>query len=469
VLALVDALEAAGHDPHSLVLARHGHVVARGWWAPYAPERVQLVYSLSKSFTASAVGLLVDDGRLSLDDRVFDLLPAAELPGGASVSDRYARLTVGHCLTMATGHDVDAWTDSVGGSAFVASEDGSDPVLGAILAAEPEHEPGSAWAYNQVATYLVAQVVRAVTGGGLLDLLRPRLLAALDPDSPDRVRWLATAAGRELGFSGLHVGTDAILALAQTYLDRGRWQGAQLLSEQWVGTATAPTGLPNREPDPNPDWRHGYGCSFWGATHGYRGDGAYGQYAIVLPEQDVALAITEETTDMQAVLDLVWEHLLPAVDRPGDPDADHELATRMSTLQVPTPGSTGPGPGRARWLRAPESELPESYAAVRLARAASPAGHAAYDLVLEAHGHDALVRVGDGRWEESSLAVDGVTLPVAAAGGWDERGEFRAELRLVETPHRVLVHGRHDGSAHLGWHEVPLHGPDPLTLAVRAS
>ncbi|MGL5929101.1 MAG: serine hydrolase, partial [Dermatophilaceae bacterium] len=79
ILALVDALEEGGHDPHSLLLARHGRVLARGWWTPYAAERIQLVYSLSKSFTATAVGLLVDEGRLSLEDRVFELL-AGDLP-----------------------------------------------------------------------------------------------------------------------------------------------------------------------------------------------------------------------------------------------------------------------------------------------------------------------------------------------------------------------------------------------------
>ena len=86
LLALVDGLESGGHDPHSLVVARHGHVIARGWWAPYAPERVQLVYSLSKSFTATAVGLLVDEGRLSLDQPVLDLLPPGDLPAGIEVS-----------------------------------------------------------------------------------------------------------------------------------------------------------------------------------------------------------------------------------------------------------------------------------------------------------------------------------------------------------------------------------------------
>jgi CubicO group peptidase (beta-lactamase class C family) len=464
LIALVDALEADDHDPHSLVLARHGHVAARGWWAPYAQDRVQLVYSLSKSFAATAVGLLVDDGRLSLDDLVFDVIPASEVPAGATVSDRYRRLTLGHCLTMATGHDTDAWTGRADAAALLAAAGTEDPVLAAVLAAQPEHEAGTAWAYNQVATYLVGAVVRATTGGSLLDLLGPRLFAALDPDAPGLARWHLTATGRELGFSGIHVGTDAILALAQTYLDRGLWQGSQLLSEQWVATATRPTGLPNREPDANPDWRHGYGCSFWGASHGYRGDGAFGQFAIVLPEQDVALAITGETTDMQAVLDLVWEHLLPALDRPGDPRADAELAGRMAGLRVPTPASPAPGPRAATWARSADSELPQRYAAGRL----SDATGGGWVLDLEVDGTSVPLSVGDGQWHESLLFVDEVVLPVAAAGGWDAAGDFRAELRLIETPHRVLVQGRTDGSMRLTWREIPLHGADPAMLAVRA-
>ena len=157
LLALVDGLEAGGHDPHSLVVARHGHVIARGWWAPYAPERVQLVYSLSKSFTATAVGLLVDEGRLSLDQPVLDLLPAGRPAAGVEVSDRYRRLTLGHCLTMATGHDGEGWVSSVTEAAHEAAADGdADPVLAAILATPQEHEPGTAWAYNQIATYLAA-------------------------------------------------------------------------------------------------------------------------------------------------------------------------------------------------------------------------------------------------------------------------------------------------------------------------
>jgi CubicO group peptidase (beta-lactamase class C family) len=470
VLALVDALEAGDHDPHSLVIARHGHVIARGWWAPYAPDHVQLVYSLSKSFTATAVGLLVDDGRLSLDQPVLDLLPPGDLPPDVEVPDRYRRLTLGHCLTMATGHDAEGWGPGVMRAAQESgtSGDGSDPVLAAVLATPPEHEPGTAWAYNQIATYLAAGAVRGVTGSSVLSLLRERVLPLLDPSGGTDVVWHRTATGRELGFSGIHVGTDAILGLAQLYLDQGQWAGSPVLSPEWVSTAITSTGLPNREPDPNPDWRQGYGCSFWIARHGYRGDGAYGQYAIVLPEQDLAVAITSETLDMQAVLDLVWDHLLPAVGTEGevgDELADAALEERLDLLTVPTPSSTAQGPPTGSWVRADDSSLPPTYAAMSLA----PGDAAAYQVVLDCHGTQVRLDVGDGAWATSTLAVAGVELPVAASGGWDAEGCFSADVRVIETPHTVRLRTRPDGTVHLGWREVPLYGADPVSLAVRGS
>ena len=467
VLALVDALESGDHDPHSLVVARHGRVIARGWWAPYSAERVQLVYSLSKSFTATAVGLLVDEGRLSLDQPVLDLLPPGDLPEGVEVPDRYRRLTLGHCLTMATGHDGEGYGPPVVQAAHqpAVPGDDSDPVLAAILATPQEHEPGTAWAYNQIATYLAAGAVRGATGSSVLTLLRERVLPLLDPNAGADVVWHRTATGRELGFSGIHVGSDTILALAQVYLDHGQWDGSALLTPEWVTTATTSTGLPNREPEPSPDWSQGYGCSFWIARHGYRGDGAYGQYAIVLPEQDIAIAITSETLDMQAVLDLVWDHLLPAVgeaDEVGDELADAALEERLETLAVPTPSSSAPGPENARWVRAEDSTLPEAYAAMSLAP-----GGTAYEMVLDCYDTQVRLDVGDGEWASSTFAVGGVELPVVASGGWDGEGSFSADVRLIETPHTLRLRTRPDGTVHLGWRELPLYGADPLALAVR--
>lgn len=168
---------------------------------------------------------------------------------------------------------------------------------------------------------------------------------------------------------------------------------------------------------------------------------------------------------MQAVLDLVWEHFLPAVDREGDDAADAELSGRLSHLRVPTHASTGTGPDEASWTRSGVSTLPEAYGAVGLARREA----AAYQLTLDHHDTQVPVAVGDGEWAMSVLALQGAELPVAAAGGWQDDETFAADLRLIETPHTVRVRTRTDDTVDLCWREVPLLGPDPVSIAVRGS
>ena len=145
----------------------------------------------------------------------------------------------------------------------------------------------------------------------------------------------------------------------------------------------------------------------------------------------------------------------------------------MGALRVPTPagptrrprGGWEAGSQAHSWVRSADSTLPEAYAAMRLERD----GDGAYRLVLDAHGTEVGVQVGEGTWLESSLTVSGRELPVVAAGGWDGPGLFAADIRLIETPHTIRLRTRPDGTAHLGWREVPLMGADPLALAVRGS
>ena len=158
------------------------------------------------------------------------------------------------------------------------------------------------------------------------------------PDIP----WHRDPLGRELGFTGAHLTTEAIASIAQLYLDRGRWEGRQLLSEAWVDEATR--GLRSaatRTRTPTTDWRRGYGYSFWMQRHGYRGDGAYGQFLVVLPEHDTVVAITAEQSRMQSTLDGLWEHLVPALGEGGSDASeasDRELAERLARSRDPGRG-----------------------------------------------------------------------------------------------------------------------------------
>ncbi|WP_374970298.1 serine hydrolase domain-containing protein [Terrabacter sp. BE26] len=456
ILAFVDAAERDDLGLHSLMVVRHGHVVAEGWWAPYAAGRVHLAYSLSKTVTATAVGLLVQEGRLSLDDPVLDHFPDLDR---SAVAPGWGPVRVKHCLSMTVGHKEDAWGrvfDRMSGS-DLGDEDDWVP---RVFATEPTREPGTVFAYNQVATYLLSLIVRRVAGVGVAEYLRPRLLDPLElPDIP----WHRDPLGRELGFTGAHLTTEAIASIAQLYLDGGRRQGEQLLSEAWVTEATRAFGPLNQDPGAEPDWCRGYGCSFWMQRHGYRGDGAFGQFLIVLPEQDTVVAITAEQERMQSTLDLLWEHVLPAIGAAGSCEADEQLAQRLAALAIPAPTGEALGPDHAEFARSQASDLADGYSAVSVTR--DGAGHV---LGLERRGEWLRVPVGRGRWREGELVAGGATVPVVASGGWVDEDVFRAEVIAIESPHRLRVEARlRSGDADLTWRMVPLTGPDPLWLATR--
>ena len=461
LLDLLDAAEAQGIDLHSLVVVRHGHVVAEGWWSPYAATRPHLAYSLSKTLTATAVGFLVQEGRLGLDDPVLDLLPPEAREHAAPGWDA---VRVRHCLTMTVGHDVDAWP----GLRLRGGDAPPTEWLTRVLATPLDHEPGTAFAYNQVATYVLSRIVHHLTEEGVLDVLRPRLLRPLG--LTEEVPWHRDPAGHELGFSGAHLTTEAIASVGQLHLDTGRWQGEQLLDPDWVAEATRGAGPENREGGSGPDWRRGYGFSFWQMRGGYRGDGAFGQLMVVLPEHDVVVATTAATPAMQELVDLLHDHLVPALDRSGDPGAEERLAERLARLGVPPLAGGGGQPGPVTATRSDASSHTDLHPAYHRVEVAADAR----SLVLH-RGQDAFeVAIGDDTWAETTWHrdVDGEawSLPVAASGGWVDDDTFSAVVLVVETAHRFVVEVRRAGdraSATLRWREVPLNGPDPWHSAAR--
>lgn len=134
---------------HSLMVARCGHVVAESWWDPYAPDRLHLGYSLSKSFTSIALAMCVGDGVIGLDDPVITYFPEYDT---ADLAELWRRVTVRHCITMTVGHEVDAWI-----VVLVGRSDPAQDWLHHVFGAAPTLEPGTSFTYNQVATYLVAR------------------------------------------------------------------------------------------------------------------------------------------------------------------------------------------------------------------------------------------------------------------------------------------------------------------------
>ena len=186
-------------------------------------------------------------------------------------------------------------------------------------------EPGSVFAYNNGATYALGAILQQRTGQSLTGYLQSRLFDPLGIPPP---HW-DTFAERQMGYSGLHLTTEQLARFGLLYLQGGSWAGSNVLPPVWAAEATrAHTVTPD---EPNPDWRRGYGYQFWRSRHGYRGDGAYGQFCQVLPEQDAIVVTTGDTEEMQAVLDAVWAHLVPAFGSGSAAGDDDRLAARLAS------------------------------------------------------------------------------------------------------------------------------------------
>ena len=330
---------------HSVMVVRHGRVVAEGWWKPYAAEYPHLMFSVSKSFTSIAVGLAIAERRLTLDDLVIDRLPD-DVP--AEITPRLATLTVRHLLTMTTGHA----TDTVS----LADESHGENWARAILAQPLEFTPGTHYVYNSGASYLLSAILQRLTGERLLDYLTPRLFEPLGMRSAS---WQSCPRGIDAGGWGLSITTEDLATFGQLLLQRGQWNDRQLVSAEWIDDATA-AQVDTSGTDHDLDGRQGYGFQFWrNRLSGYRADGAFGQFCIVLPEQDAVVVLTSALPVAQLALDLVWEHLLPAFGDSPLPSAEGplvgSLGEALAALTLPTVAgaTTGATADRVAGIRFP--------------------------------------------------------------------------------------------------------------------
>jgi len=433
ILGFVEAADRDIRHLHSVMLLRRGALVAEGYWDPYRPSDPHMLFSLSKSFTSTAVGMLVADGRLSVEDPVLQHFPD-EAP--AAPSDRLQQMRVKHLLTMTTGHHTDP-------TPLVRQ---SEPAWRrAFLALPVEHEPGTHFVYNSAATYMLSAIVQRLSGQRVVEFLGPRLFEPLGIEAPT---WETSPEGIDAGGWGMSARTADIARFGQLYLQGGGWQGQQLVERAWVDEATA-FQVPNATSgNPNPDWQQGYGYQFWRCRYGvYRGDGAFGQFCVVMPEQEAVLAITAGVADMQAVLNLVWEHLLPAMRSeplPEDAAQAGRLADRLVSLR------TAPVAGQATSPRAAEVSG-RSYA---VDANDDDISSIAFDFAADgatlsmrnergeqriACGYDSWAR-GEADIESAYRRHLGTQVPVpnavVASGAWTDEDTYTVELWWYLTPFR---------------------------------
>ena len=324
---LLDYLESSFTEMHGIIIMRHGKICAEGWWHPYAPGLRHGLQSLSKTYTATAVGIAYTEGLLSLEDKV---LPFFSPEAPSDPSTHLQDLSIRDVLRMGCGME--------------SSPPASGHWIRNFLATPILHEPGTTFWYNNTGATLLAAIIKRKTGLCLHDYLTPRLFDKIGIDAGN-LRWAHMPDGTEIGAGGLYATTEDNLRMIKLYANGGVWDGERILAEDFVAMATRKQMDTSNQREIAPlaaDNHVGYGYQMWMCQPEgvYRADGALGQFAIVCPKQDIIISITETVVDVQKTLDGVWS-FLDEVDgkEPQGPElAECEfLAARLKRLSMPAP------------------------------------------------------------------------------------------------------------------------------------
>lgn len=461
IIDFLDAASKTTNEFHSIMILRHGKVIAEGWWDPYKPGLKHTLYSTSKSFTATAIGFAVAEKRLTVDDKVISFFPE-ELPD--SVSIFLSQLKVKDLLSMTAGQDPDP-------TFSVVSQDSN--WVKSFLAIPIVHEPGTKFLYNTLATYMLSAIIQKATGEKLIDYLKPRLF---DPLSIEGMDWEVDPAGINTGGWGLRLKTEDMAKFGQLFLQKGKWNGEQILPVSWIEEATskkieqAPEASQAKRD--SSDWLQGYCYQMWRCRNNcYRADGAYGQYIIVMPEQDAVIAITAETPDMQDEIDLVWEYLLPAMKAeklPENASLHSTLNERLSSLALPLE-SSGNSPMVSR-ISGKNFTFEPNDMKVEVMNLQFHDSTCNLSIAIDSKNYD--FSFGAGHWIAGETTFKGPNLlllakahgvglpPVKVSGNfvWKDVNTLELTLRYVESPHTETINCRFENNnmaAAINYSNVP--------------
>lgn len=273
------------HRALNIIVKKDGEVTFR---ADYDGEIRRNQYSATKSFTSAAVGIAAGEGLLSLDERLVDAF-ADDLP--ADISENLEKATVRDLLTMCLGHDKGYLMG--GDRPFLKETDW----VRYCLAQPFDYEPDTHFQYNNAGPYLAGVLVQRRAGCTLDKYLTPRLFQPLGIIAPT---WEIDPVGYSFGAGGLFLCVSELLRFGELLLAGGRWNGKQIIPADYVAEATC------KQVENGGD---GYGYLFWrGAHNSYRADGKYGQYAIVLPDDNAVLTVNAESRDQSRLLDFLMEN-----------------------------------------------------------------------------------------------------------------------------------------------------------------
>ena len=318
VINMMDSLMALPEcNIHHVMVVRHGKVVAEIHPSPFRAEDSHTLYSASKTFTSLAVGIAIDENLLRLDDRVMTFFPDKRTD---RVSDNMAAMTVRDLLMMASGVKPD-WTMRNNSTDWVKD----------WLAKPVDDKPGSLFQYDSMCTFMLSAIVQRVTGHTVLEYLNLKLFGPMHITVAD---WETSPDGINTGGWGLRVQAETMAKLGVLLLNKGQWEGQQLVSADYVEAACSRLidgGA--KETVPATDGNQGYGYQVWQSKWpgSFRADGAMGQYTVVVPQEDLVVVILGMKLYGHEELACIWNQLMPGMNTaPLQPEK--KLQKRLENL-----------------------------------------------------------------------------------------------------------------------------------------
>lgn len=318
---------------HSCAIIYKGKLVTERAWKPYSTKEPHMLNSMSKTFTSIGIMFAIQEGFLKPSDRIVDIFPEQ----ADRVCENMKKMQVVHLLTMSTGHYPD-------NSDWIIRE--KDPVS-AFIHSDVELEPGTRYVYNTGATFMLSLIIHKLTGESLLDYLKPRFF---DPLGIDAI-WEKNENGDSYGGFGLNVNVVDAAKMGLFLLQKGEWNGERLLDSKLIETATSPLidtvdmegqewldELKKQKEWKRNDWECGYGWQIWRCQYegSFRGDGAFGQYCVVVPSLELVVAVFSGSHCSQYLLKGIWDVLVPSLNTCEAPIPEKERNA------VPVSGTSEP-------------------------------------------------------------------------------------------------------------------------------
>lgn len=353
LLAMADHVnEKIADDPEffldAITIVRNGHIVAEIYPNPnYPPNQPHVLHSATKSIVSALIGIAIDRGLIeSVDTRLVDIFAGRKID---NLDAKKRAITVGDLLTMQTGlHSRDSYLYGHEGLlALQQSEDWLQFALDLPMAAEP----GMRFDYSNISTFLLGGVLTEVTG---MDVLRFAREALFNPLGINNVRWERTRDGQPIAWARMWLMPNDLAKIGLLYLQKGRWNGEQIISEAWIEASVTPHAYPknavdilnadftrNREAS-SQNWvsqrffrtfSDGYGYQWWLDRAGnYTALGTHGQYLIVSPESNVIVVAFCKCRGLAQFepAHLFYDFVLPSIQSdtplPETPEASAALA-----------------------------------------------------------------------------------------------------------------------------------------------